>query len=338
MEISLESKILDVLYAHFNSRPGRPEMMLSALLEAIGISPNNKGRVLGILFSMEKKGLIEYQFLDDGSGGTVRVTSTGWEMAEDRRRMTASLEKTRVADTARPCPTTLGELIQRNPDCAHLIQRDDIVREIVKYFAQRPPPKDNHVVLSGQPMVGKTRILLRLCEVLGDEYVPLMVDEKGADASNLDGYLYDLASQLKEQFGRKLPLSLDDPKQEDFRKGGGRRAFRAYWDNLRHAAGKRKPVVMFDEIEYILDAPKLDAEIIKFLDDFVRNPDNGYFILAGSERIRYSRNKDFSLLIGKGYSVRVPYFDQKAVVSFFSALQDYFVLEDDAFKVHHCSL
>ncbi len=334
METSLESKILDELYTCFNRQPGHP-VTLSELIEAIGTS--DIGKVWQELKRLQEKGWVKYQILEDGTAGTFEVTSDGCTIARDRQKTVAYPQRDRV-NTACSCPTTIGDLIQKKPDCASLIQRDDIVHEIQKYFTQRPPPKLNYVVLYGQPMVGKTLILRRLCEVLGGEYVTLMVTGQGISASNQDDYLFDLAFQLKIQFDqwtkrRGLSLSLDAPEREDFRKGRGRNAFFVYWNNLRHTADNIQPVVMFDEIEHLLDDPRhLDEQIIAFLDTFVSDPDNGYFVLAGSERISHSSNKRFSDLIGDGYSVRVPYFDKEDVESFFTALQDYFVLEDDALK------
>ncbi len=223
------------------------------------------------------------------------------------------------------CPPALGDLIQINQDCARVIQRDELVYEIKKYLIETSAPKPNHVVLSGQPLSGKTNILSRLSEVIGDKYLPLMVSAQGSPVSELNYFLYDLISQLISNFTKysKLPADFDEPNLNDF-KGKERAEFYKYWNYLRQMAGKKQPIVMFDEIERLLDQPdELNKEILPFLDNFVGNPDNGYFILAGSERIDYSNNKEFSEMIGKGRFFKVGYLEGKTVSSFFSTVFDF---------------
>ena len=125
-----------------------------------------------------------------------------------------------------------------------------------------------------------------------------------------------------------------EPLNYDEFKGRGRQAFFAYWDRLRRVAGTHKPLVIFDEVERILDiSEQLAPKILAFLDEFVRNPENGYFILSGSERVHFSSNERFSLLIaGAGLAVRIGYYDQETVRSIFSTVQDYFVLEEDVLE------
>lgn len=236
-----------------------------------------------------------------------------------------------LCPSASDCPPALGNLIQTNQDCARIIQRYELVNEIKRYLLETPAPKPNHVVLSGQPLSGKTNILSRLSEVIGDEYLPLMISAQGSPVSKLNYFLYDLISQLISNFIKysKLPADFGEPDLNDF-EGKERSEFYKYWNYLCQVAGKKQLIVMFDEIERLLDQPdELNEQILPFLDNFVGNPDNGYFILAGSERILYSNNKEFSLIIAKGRPFNVGYLEQETVSSFFSTLFDF---EGDTLK------
>ncbi len=249
-----------------------------------------------------------------------------------------TLETTNTS-SADLCPTTLGELINRDPHCARIIQRDGLLAQIKEYFTQIPEPKPNHIVLYGQPMVGKTKMLNRLSEALGSEFIPLLVTGQGLNATdNLDVFTFDLTDQLTNRFklwtkNQKVPMNLNNPNWSKFDNGKGPRAFYKHWNNLQLIAGQTQPIVIFDEIEHLLDNPqKLNLEILTFLDGFVGNPEHGHFILAGSEYIRRSENEQFSLLIARGHPIQVPHYSDETVVLILSAIEDYFTIDDDVLQ------
>jgi hypothetical protein len=351
-ETDLETAILEALLNHYSSYPDSPEMTFSELYYAIGISSDHRkkvGEVWYQLFTLQKKGWIAYQSLADGSGGEVRIEPAGIKIARDRQQIITSMpnlkpfgpekeckdERTKAihkVEVEDPCPRTLEELVQRDQNLARLIRRDELVQEIKEHFTQR----HRFVTLYGQPMVGKTRILDRLSEVLGDKYVPLIVTGQGLGTlENLDAFAFDLADQLTIKFNKwakihRISLGMNTPIWNDFRNGWGATAFYTHWHNLQKMVGRRQTVVIIDEIERLLDYPQdLDPRILTFLDDFVRNINNGYFILAGSERIQYSSNEQFSMLIAKGQPIRVGHYNGEIVMSIFSVLQEYLSFADD---------
>lgn len=221
---------------------------------------------------------------------------------------------------------------------ARFIKHDNLVNEIREYLTQTS--ETSPVVLSGEPMVGKTRILKYLSEALSDRHVPMSVTGQGFKTlSSLNHFVFDLADQLTNEFNEwaghncsghnGLLSNLGEPMLSDFREDP-ERAFYEQWNNIRQNTGNKKPVVMFDEIEYLLDNP--NHQILRFLNNFIRSPEHGYFILAGSERIRYSENEEFSMLIGKGEPFRVRFYKKGAVSSIFSVVRRYFSCEDDTLQ------
>jgi hypothetical protein len=190
---------------------------------------------------------------------------------------------------------------------------------------------------------------------LDEKCVPLLVTVQGSllnkALGDLDAFVFDLAQQLTDRFGEwaerhGLP-KLNSPDRNGF-EGKGTIAFDTHWADLRSMAGKREPVVMFDEIESLLDPhEKLDLRILTFLYHFVCNPDNGCFILVGSEFAkryselarRYSefpqydtRIEQFDRLISRGHSFRVRYYDDEIVKRIFSVTQKYFAYEGDTLE------
>jgi hypothetical protein len=151
----------------------------------------------------------------------------------------------------------------------------------------------------------------------------------------LDAFVFDLAIQLTTKFTKwaqehGVAQGLSKPVWDDFRGGRGKRAFYTCWDSLKRDAGERQTVVMIDEIEHLLDEPdKLNPRILIFLDDFLHNPENGYFVIAGSERIRHASNRQFSRLIARGHPIRVRYYDEGTISLVLAMFQDYFTLDKD---------
>jgi hypothetical protein len=197
--------------------------------------------------------------------------------------------------------------------------------------------------LDGQPMVGKTDILIRLSDILGNEYVPIMIDLQGLKLNNalrnLDDFAFELAELITRKYNKyarhnENSSTLGLPIQDDFRNGKGRRTFYKCWNKIRRRMDGKYPVIMIDEIEHLLDySEELDSRIIVFLTNFLRNPDNGNFIVAGSEKIRYSENKAFYELVAKAQEfIRVRHYNEETVTLIFSATQRYFTCDDEALR------
>jgi len=90
MNSSMENAILAALYDRFESHPGSPAMALGDLYRALGISPNDRERVSEVLrqlFSLENKGWVKYQILEDGSGGLIEITVVAIKIVKDRRQL-----------------------------------------------------------------------------------------------------------------------------------------------------------------------------------------------------------------------------------------------------------
>ncbi len=233
------------------------------------------------------------------------------------------------------CPVSMGELLQKNQDCAKIIQRYNALNKIKEFFKS----KESHIiVLYGEPMVGKTKLLERLPDILDEEYAPLMLTGQGLGlhTANLDDFAFDLATQLTDKLKRragksKISCPLNMPNHDDFKGKKGKTAFNAHWDSLLKAMGGKLPVVMLDEVECLLDAPdRFDPRILNFLDAFTSDQkDRAYFIFVGSERMLTSGNEQFNLLMSRGESVRLRYYDDDAVLLILSAVQEYISDEDN---------
>lgn len=217
MKADLQSIILDALYDHRESSPGFPQMTFNELYAAIGVSPSDKkkvGEVRHQLFALKRNGWVDSESLKDGSGGMAEITPLGATLVEDSRKSAASTSElpppkpsgerrttqksVGLTDALELCPPTLEDLV-RGQACARLVRRDDLNIEIKKQFT-RALGGHHIIVLYGQPLVGKTKMLVRLSEALVDEFVPLMVTVQGSALHSLDAFAFDLAAQLTDKF------------------------------------------------------------------------------------------------------------------------------------------
>ena len=185
-----------------------------------------------------------------------------------------------------PSSSPLAGLV-RNPQCAKSIRRDDLIEEIKASFS-----RGNHIVMVvGESGMGKTWLLTkRLPEILGDQYAPLLVEGKVLGLhETLAGFVFEFATQLVDRLreqasNRGAFIALNDPQIQDFRASDWKARFDVFWRGLRSSTGGRKPVFMFDEIENVLEkSDRIDPGIFDFLNGFIGDPRNGYFIIAGSK-------------------------------------------------------
>jgi hypothetical protein len=331
MEIDLEKKILIALYHRWTASLGSPEMTFRELRKEIKSSLADDKDFHKELYILKHEGWIEYKSLGSGAEGQVKLTPKGIEVAE-------SLATGKHPGTQKSLLGTLNleNLSEMDPDCAPLIRREQLQKTIIAILDD--PLKPNRIFLYGDPRVGKSTFLRHLSETVDDRYVPLVLDVKSLQESDtLDAFTYNLAKQLTLSFRAwawpKQQPSQENPEEKSF-VGRGIEAFFDHWSRIRKLAKNRQPIIMFDEIEALLEFyGGADPQILSFLFYFVCNPGNGYFILTGSERIREIDNRQFKNLIGETKNwQRLSYYDETTVTTVLGAVGKYVAYEKGAWK------
>ncbi|CAN2040246.1 hypothetical protein GMMP15_150048 [Candidatus Magnetomoraceae bacterium gMMP-15] len=232
------------------------------------------------------------------------------------------------------CPATIKDLIQSNPDCARILQRDDLIDTIKIHFNQQ----NHYIVLYGQRMVGKTFLLQRMSGMLQNEYIPIILNmQEFKNLNNLDSFEFELIWTIiykTKQWANDIDISinLDTPKHEDFKKHG----FNRYWDKIKQIKKKRQYIIMIDEIEELLSSyEKVNSQVLKFLYNFICNPENGKFIIVGFEQYFHnSNNQHFNRLLANGRPIRVDHYKEDICSLIFSATQQYFTCENDILRYY----
>lgn len=350
--------IYEILLEHHKSHPNLPGMTFAELYQLIDIPLDNRKKQAELrseLFSLRMERQIKYPSSGDNLNHLIEIEPTSIKAAQNRQETIGLMpspqftnENITVVNEINVLefrPITPEYLIQTDTICAYLMHRDELLEEIKEYFTQTSK-RCHFIVLYGQHLVGKSTMLDRLPQILGDAYVPLLVTGQGFfNTDSLDHFIYDLAWQLSDKFNKwgkdhKPVPNLEPLHWDNFKEGKGRKAFYIYWDQLRENAGNnRQPIVMFDEIEHLLDDPdKLSPQILTFLDKFVSRPENGYFIFVGSEDILKSKNNDLNRLIAKGQSIPVGHFEEETVKSIFSRVRRHLLSCEDSALQHLMAL
>lgn len=316
-------------------------MRLSELSEKIAPSVHepvvDRKKLFAELHDLKEKSWIDFAATENAEGGHVWLTGDGRDIAEQIKKSQKSnqalsqqiSQKKELSSISIISPST-GPLETIEQDL--LITRKDVVTRI----RQNLQAEHKHfILLHGQPMVGKTRILESLKTTLADDFVPLKVDFQGREnLASLNDFLFDLAERLAEEFEDWAESHdvniLSKPDGQAYQRNP-QRTFAKFWHGLCSRTGGRHPLLLFDEIEFLLDVlDGIDPEILIFLQRFMSNPNNGYFVITGSERIRYCNHAKFSELIARAEPMLVGYHDRDTVASIFSAMEDHFPCEEKA--------
>ncbi|QTA82739.1 AAA ATPase-like domain-containing protein [Desulfonema limicola] len=227
-------------------------------------------------------------------------------------------------------PSDFDELIEKEKNLSFHVKRNALINEIRKQFK-----RENFIILKGQPLVGKSRLLENLSENLSCDYVTLEISSHGCRVEKSDTFIYDLAEKTIIEFKRwaeqnSIDFLLDSPTWDHYSRGNAQIAFSQLLRLLKKKAGKLPLLFIIDEIEHLLDRTvETDKQSFVFLDWLVRNPKNGFFIFAGSQYIDFSHNEQFGNIIAKGRVLHVPYYEKGIVQNIYAAVQKYIDDETD---------
>jgi hypothetical protein len=358
---SLQDNILQVLIRYADDRLGDPQVTIAELRDVLCRETDPKvadSEIWQHLWSLQEKKWLTITSTESGKIAVFSVTAQGRKAGRNETskvdkedRASGESEKlgsdvdssgnqnTPLVALRQPPSVYLEDLIRDDESCAMIVQRAWVIDRIRSYFGQEPPR--HFIVLYGQPLVGKTRLLIHLPAMLGPGFVPILVTVQGAEVNgcltNLDNFAFDLANQIANGFNRwarsHALRQLARPSLSDFRDAGAYNCFRGFWQDVCTLAGDQKPLLLIDELEALLEkSVVLDSRILAFLDGFLCNPNNGYFILAGSERIRQSSHERFHGIIAKAEPIQVGHYSSEEVRYVLSAIQNRLAIDQSVLQ------
>lgn len=172
------------------------------------------------------------------------------------------------------------------------LKTDDVFvgREDVFGFVQEMlvgAHQNNVVILHGQRRTGKTSVLYRLPQMLGDTHYAVLIDMQGKPARGEAEFLYAIADDIVfalEDNGIQVPL----PERAEFEENPEFFFRSRFLRSLRSHLNGKHLLLMFDEFEELqrrVEDGRLQPEIFHFLRNLMQHEENVDFVLAGTHKL-----------------------------------------------------
>ena len=158
--------------------------------------------------------------------------------------------------------------------------------------------QQNIVALTGQRRTGKTSILKRLGQELGDRYVPVFVDVQGMLVDNLPLFFYRLASRVAAAL-QDAGLKADLPSLEQLRERPDWEFQPAFFREAVKSAGQRHVLIIldeFDDLETKVRSGLLPDAVFTYLRHIMQHSPEIAFLLSGTHRVEELGKEYWSFL------------------------------------------
>ena len=147
--------------------------------------------------------------------------------------------------------------------------------------------QDNVVVLMGPRRMGKTSVLRRLPQLLGEAYAPVLLDLQGMIGSGDVAFFKELVEGLTDEL-EDLGIEVEEPPPEKLERDPGTTFRRHFLKPVRRALGDRRLLLMFDEFEVLearIRCGDLQPRILSYFRSLIQHEPGVSFILAGTHRL-----------------------------------------------------
>jgi len=262
---------------------------------------------------------LEVEYDDLVEGGRKRLFA-------DRIRFIDRPEKEFV--TLEPNPYITGRPL-RTKDAPMFAGREDVFEYLRANLLGKY--RDNIVVLHGQRRTGKTSVLYQMGRILGDSYVPVLIDVQGFLDPGISVFLYTLASRIHDEVtSRGFDMRL--PDLADFEDQPGIVFRRRFLPQALMAIDVRTLVLMFDEfelLEELVQQGKLDQGIFHYLRNLMQHSDRLDFLFAGTHKLEELSSDYWSILFNMAIYKRISFLDTEDARNLITMpVSEYFEIDD----------
>ncbi|MBI4631126.1 MAG: ATP-binding protein [Chloroflexi bacterium] len=147
--------------------------------------------------------------------------------------------------------------------------------------------QNNVIILHGQRRTGKTSVLYRLGEILGETHIAVLIDMQGKPARGEADFLFSIADDIVYALEKeKIEVAL--PERKAFDESPEFFFSSRFIRGLREPLGKRNLLLLFDEFEELqrrVDDKKLSPEIFLFLRNLMQHEEKMDFIFSGTHKL-----------------------------------------------------
>ena len=215
----------------------------------------------------------------------------------------------------KPNPYVVGRPLM---DSDVFIGRRDVFERIASNL--QGANQDNVVVLMGQRRMGKTSILRRLDQHLGDGYVSVLIDLQGFLGTGEAAFFRELVATIHDEL-EELGVAVEEPAAADFESDPGSAFRRRFLGGVRRALGDRRLLLAFDEFEVLqerIDSGDLDRRILPFFRSLMQHQKNVSFMFAGTHRLDQLTGDYWSVLFNLAIYLDVGHLPPDAVSKLFT--------------------
>ncbi len=180
--------------------------------------------------------------------------------------------------------------------------------------------QDNVVVLMGPRRIGKTSILRRLRQHLGEGYVPVLVDLQGMIGSGEPAFFRELVATLHDEL-EELDIAVPEPPPEAFERDPGTTFRRRFLRDVRGALCDRRLLLMFDEFEVLesrIRGGDLKPRILPYFRSLMQHEKSVSFIFSGTHRLDELTHDYWGVLFNLAVYLEVGHLPEKSVKQLFT--------------------
>lgn len=171
------------------------------------------------------------------------------------------------------------------------------------------PKQNNILILHGQRRTGKTSVLYRLGDVLGETHLAVLVDMQGKPARGESDFLFSIADDIVYALERQN-IAATLPEKKDFEESPEFFFRSRFIRSLYPLLGQRNLLLLFDEFEELqrrVDEGKLEPGIFQFLRNLMQHEERVDFIFAGTHKLEELGGDYWSALFNTAIYKRITF-------------------------------
>jgi hypothetical protein len=215
----------------------------------------------------------------------------------------------------RPNPYVVGRPLL---EADFFMGREQLFREVTS--ALRGAHQDNVVVLIGQRRMGKTSILRRLPQHLGESYMPVMIDLQGLLSTGDAAFFCEIAEIIYDELVFK-GFDVSEPSRKELDRDPGGYFRRHFLAEICQSLGSRRLLLLFDELEVLeqrIKAGALSQQILPYFRSLMQHEQRISFIFAGTHRLDELTSDYWAVLFNLAVYFDVGYLDRLEIDHLFT--------------------
>lgn len=196
--------------------------------------------------------------------------------------------------------------------------------------------QNNAIILQGQRRTGKTSVLYRLQDTLGDDYITVLLDMHDMQANDMCGFLYWMSDCIFDSVN-EWGIKVKELEESDFKENPTIH-FKKYIKEMEENLHDRHLLLMFDEFEALerLESSvkkETNASVFEYLRHLMQHHEKLDFIFSGTYKLDELTSDYYSILFGAGRFKKITFLKKSDVRKLITEPVKKFNVEYDAVSI-----